>query len=174
MTPVKRERREKMRLRAAVWFAGSVSQAEVARRLGVSPQVVSTWHRGWVDGGADALRSAGPSGARRRVSHERSANVAAVLEAGPEAFGLADLDARAGPATAPGMYPPGGRRVHGSPVRGPLSRARPGPPRASVPTVNPVGTDASRVQVVRRAHDSYPSGLPRRRVRDRWPSVDPR
>jgi transposase len=88
MTPVERERREKMRLRAAGWFAEGVSQAEVARRLDVSPQAVSTWHRGWVEGGADALRSAGPPGARRRVSDERFADVAAVLEAGPEASGF--------------------------------------------------------------------------------------
>jgi hypothetical protein len=45
MTPVEQERREKMRLRAAGWFAEGVSQAEVARRLGGVPQAVSTWHR---------------------------------------------------------------------------------------------------------------------------------
>lgn len=88
MTPVERENREKLRLRAAVWFAEGVSQAEVARRAGVSPQAVSTWHRRWVDGGADALRSAGPPGAHRRVSDEGFAEVAAVLEAGPEASGF--------------------------------------------------------------------------------------
>src|SRR5687768_15904451 len=88
MTPVERERREKMRLRAAGWFAEGVSQAEVARRLDVSPQAVSTWRRKWVEGGADALRSAGPPGARRRLSHEGFADVAAALEAGPEASGF--------------------------------------------------------------------------------------
>ncbi|MGW9211317.1 winged helix-turn-helix domain-containing protein [Embleya sp. NPDC055664] len=70
------------------WFAEGVSQAEVARRVGVSPQAVSTWHRGWVEGGDDALRSAGPLGARRRVSDREFAEVAAVLEAGPEASGF--------------------------------------------------------------------------------------
>jgi transposase len=88
MTPAERERREKMWLRAAGWFAEGVSQAEVARRSGVSPQAVSVWHRAWVDGGADALLSAGPPGAHRRVSHEGFAEVAAVLEAGPEAAGF--------------------------------------------------------------------------------------
>ncbi|MYS83243.1 helix-turn-helix domain-containing protein [Streptomyces sp. SID5474] len=33
------------RLRAAGWFAEGVSQAEVARRSGVSPQAVSVWGR---------------------------------------------------------------------------------------------------------------------------------
>ncbi|MFI6586463.1 winged helix-turn-helix domain-containing protein [Embleya sp. NPDC050493] len=88
MTPVERDRREKLRLRAAGWFAEGVSQAEVARRSGVSPQAVSVWHRAWVDGGVDALRSAGPPGTRRRLSDEGFAEVAAVLEAGPEASGF--------------------------------------------------------------------------------------
>jgi transposase len=70
MSPVGRERRERLRLRAAGWFAEGVSQAEVARRSGVSPRAVSVWHRAWVDGGVDVLRSAGPPGARRRVSDE--------------------------------------------------------------------------------------------------------
>ncbi|MFE3197839.1 winged helix-turn-helix domain-containing protein [Embleya sp. NPDC059237] len=51
-------------------------------------QVVSVWHRAWLDGGADALRSAGPPGARRRASDEGFAEVGAVLEAGPEAAGF--------------------------------------------------------------------------------------
>jgi transposase len=72
-----------LRLRAAVWFAEGVSQAEVARRAGVSPQAVSTWHRRWVDGGAQALRPVGPPGARRRVPDREFAEVATVLEAGP-------------------------------------------------------------------------------------------
>ncbi|MYS84042.1 helix-turn-helix domain-containing protein [Embleya scabrispora] len=88
MPPAERGRREKLRLRAAGWFAEGVSQAEVARRSGVSPQPVSVWHRAWVDGGADALRSAGPPGAHRGASDEGFAEVAAVLEAGPEAAGF--------------------------------------------------------------------------------------
>ncbi len=88
MTPAERSRREDKRLRAAVWFAEKVPQAEVARRLGVSPQAVSKWHKAWVDGGVDALRSAGPPGPARLVSDEEFAEVATVLEAGPEASGF--------------------------------------------------------------------------------------
>lgn len=88
MSPAERERREKLRLRAAGWFAEGVSQAEMARKSGVSPQAVSVWHRAWLDGGVDALRSAGPPGTHRRVSDEGFAEVAAVPEAGPEAAGF--------------------------------------------------------------------------------------
>ncbi|WP_331772938.1 helix-turn-helix domain-containing protein (plasmid) [Embleya sp. NBC_00888] len=88
MSSAERGRREELRLRAAGWLVEGVSQAEVARRSGVSPQAVSVWHRAWVDGGADALRSAGPPGAHRRVSDEGFAEVAAVLEAGSEAAGF--------------------------------------------------------------------------------------
>jgi transposase len=40
-----RDRLEVRRLRAAELFGAGVRQAEVARRLGVSAQAVSGWHR---------------------------------------------------------------------------------------------------------------------------------
>ena len=54
---------ERIRLQAGELFAAGRSQAEVARRLGVSGQNVSRWHARWRSGGSEALRSAGPTGA---------------------------------------------------------------------------------------------------------------
>ncbi|MFI6585676.1 helix-turn-helix domain-containing protein [Embleya sp. NPDC050493] len=90
MPRAERERREKLRSRAAGWFAEGVSHAKVARRSGVSPQALSTWRRRWADKGADALRSVGPPGAHRRVPDERFAEVATACARGP---GRHDCDA---------------------------------------------------------------------------------
>jgi transposase len=62
-----RQRLEARRLRATKLFAAGVRQAEVARQLGVSAQAVSVWHRRFEAGGAQALRSKGPSGPAPRL-----------------------------------------------------------------------------------------------------------
>ena len=63
-----RDRLQARRLRAAELFAAGVHQAEVARQLKVPAQAVSVWQARWSEGGADALRSHGPSGPAPRLS----------------------------------------------------------------------------------------------------------
>jgi len=70
-----RDRLEARRLRAAELFAAGVRQAEVARRLKVSAQAVSVWHRRWQARGTDGLRSRGPSGPAPRLTDQQLANV---------------------------------------------------------------------------------------------------
>ena len=60
---------EQRRRQAARLFARRVSQAEIARQLGVSAQTASRWHARWARGGTRGLRASpraasSPSSAR--------------------------------------------------------------------------------------------------------------
>jgi transposase len=83
-----RDRLQARRLRAAELFAAGVYQAEVGRRLGVSAQAVSVWHARWQRGGAEALRSKGPSGPAPRLSDAQLATVEQALLKGATAHGF--------------------------------------------------------------------------------------
>ncbi|HUK71128.1 MAG TPA: helix-turn-helix domain-containing protein [Streptosporangiaceae bacterium] len=67
LTAAGRARREKVRLRAAEWFAEGVEPPEVARRLRVSCNSAYVWRRRWRVGGKAALASRGPGGAVCRL-----------------------------------------------------------------------------------------------------------
>jgi transposase len=56
----KRQQLQARRLRAADLFTVGIHPAKVARQLGVSRQVASTWHAAWRTGGTSALASRGP------------------------------------------------------------------------------------------------------------------
>jgi transposase len=82
------EAMERARMEAADLFEqGGVSQAEVARRVGVSHQTVSDWHDAWEQGGREALRAAGRAGRLPRITDAQLAEVEAALEKGPRANG---------------------------------------------------------------------------------------
>jgi transposase len=83
-----RDRLQARRLRAGELFATGVRQAEVARQLGVSAQAVSVWHARWRGGGAEALRSRGPSGPAPRLSDAQLARVEQALLEGAGANGF--------------------------------------------------------------------------------------
>ena len=83
----RRRAAEARRLQAAEYFAAGLSQAEVARRLRVSAQAVSVWHRSWRAGGPDALRATAP-GRKPWLSSEQIEQLARVLQAGPQAAGF--------------------------------------------------------------------------------------
>jgi transposase len=83
-----RNRLQARRLRAAELFAGGVTQAEVARQLEVSAQAVSVWHGRWQQGGAEALRSRGPSGPAPRLSDAQLATIEQALLQGAAANGF--------------------------------------------------------------------------------------
>jgi transposase len=69
-------------------FAAGVHQAEVARQLEVSAQAVSVWHARWKQGGAEALRSKGPSGPPPRLSDQQLATVEQALLEGATVNGF--------------------------------------------------------------------------------------
>jgi transposase len=83
-----RDRLQARRLRAAELFAVGVTQAEVARQLGVSAQAVNVWHARFTQGGVEALCSRGPSGPAPRLSDAQLAKVEQALLEGATANGF--------------------------------------------------------------------------------------
>jgi transposase len=80
---------EQRRLQAARKFAKGMTQAEVARRLGVSSMTVSRWWRAWKANGREGLRAAGRAGRKPRLSEAQLARVEKALGEGPSAHGYA-------------------------------------------------------------------------------------
>jgi transposase len=76
------------RLQAARLFAQGLSQAEVARRLGVSRQTASRWHARWLKGGRAGLAGPGRWGRPSRLSDRDWQRVERALLAGPQAHGF--------------------------------------------------------------------------------------
>ena len=83
-----RDRLQARRLGAAELFAAGVRQAEVARRLEVSPQAAWFWPARWSEGGAEALHSRGPRGPAPRLSDAQLATVEQALLEGAGANGF--------------------------------------------------------------------------------------
>jgi transposase len=79
---------EGVRMQAGALFALGHSQAEVARMLGVARQNVSRWHARWQAGGAEALRSAGPTGYAPRLSDAQLHAIDQALRQGARAHGF--------------------------------------------------------------------------------------
>ena len=80
---------EQRRMQAADLFRRGVGPAEIARRLGVSHQIVSEWRKAWRRGGRAALRSAGRVGRPRKLTQAQLARVERALARGAEANGYA-------------------------------------------------------------------------------------
>jgi transposase len=87
-TPAEQQRRERLRLEAAGRFARGDTINEIAHDLRVTPGSVRRWHRAWLDGGIEALRSKGPV-SRERLSPHQWARLEAELGKGPLAHGFA-------------------------------------------------------------------------------------
>lgn len=80
---------ERRRMRAVRLFEQGESQAEVARRLGVSRTTAMRWAQAWEAEGGEALRAAGRAGRKPRLSDEQRDQVEQALLEGPRAFGYA-------------------------------------------------------------------------------------
>lgn len=80
---------EQRRKDAAVLLRKGLSQAEVARRVGVSEMSVSRWARALKKGGVSALRAVGRVGRRPRLDEREYDRIKRVLLEGPEAHGYA-------------------------------------------------------------------------------------
>ena len=85
-----RARRERVRLAAAEWIEEGASDREVAARFRVTRMSANRWRRALAAGGRPALASKGPGGARCRLGPTQLAELQAVLEAGPGAWGWTD------------------------------------------------------------------------------------
>lgn len=80
---------EQRRLEAGKLFAHGIIQAEVARRLGVSPASVHRWYHLWQEQGEAGLRCQVLPGRKSRLSPEQLGQLEEALLAGPAAAGYA-------------------------------------------------------------------------------------
>lgn len=78
---------EQRRMKAARLFDQGMSQAGVARQLGVHRQSVNRWHQAWNKNGTKALKRAGRAGRKPRLQAAQLEQVRRGLKAGPEALG---------------------------------------------------------------------------------------
>src|SRR5229473_4170109 len=78
---------EERRTPAADLFEQGVRPAEIARQLGVCPQIVSDWRNAWRRSGRDGLRGAGRAGRLPKLSPEQLTQVKSALIQGTEANG---------------------------------------------------------------------------------------
>jgi transposase len=85
-----RRRLERRRLRAARLLEEGFSQAEVARRVGVSPVSVFRWTTKIKKHGVDSLRSERWRGRPQELSKDQQAKIIKALKQGAEAHGWAN------------------------------------------------------------------------------------
>lgn len=78
---------QRRRMAAAKLLEQGVSQAEVARRLGVHRQSVIRWARELVKSGRNGLKKAGRAGRRPRLGSADLQAIEAALKRGPQALG---------------------------------------------------------------------------------------
>jgi transposase len=82
---------ERRRLKAVTLFDRGLSQAEVARKVGVHRQSASRWFKVWQSNGAQALKKAGRAGRKPRLTAENLSQLERALKEGPEAHGFGTL-----------------------------------------------------------------------------------
>src|SRR3954466_11631674 len=83
-------RREQVRLEAAEWIEEGATDREVAARFRGTRRWANRRRRALAAGGRSALASKGPGGSRCRLSRAQLEELAALLEAGPVAWGWVD------------------------------------------------------------------------------------
>ncbi|MFD5102831.1 helix-turn-helix domain-containing protein [Streptomyces albidochromogenes] len=79
---------EARRVRAVDLFEDGVSNAEIARAVGVCAESVRRWRRAWEEGGASALRRRAATGRPPKLDDVQVETVRAALERGAQAHGF--------------------------------------------------------------------------------------
>jgi transposase len=82
---------ERRRLKAVKLFDQGLSQAEVARQVGVHRQSANRWFKAWQTHGPQALKQAGRTGRKPRLSAENFLQLERSLKEGPEGNGFGTL-----------------------------------------------------------------------------------
>jgi transposase len=80
---------ERRRIKAAKLFDQGLSQAEVARQVGVHRQSVNRWYSAWQNHGTEALKRAGRAGRKPRLTSENFRQLERALKQGPAAHDFA-------------------------------------------------------------------------------------
>jgi transposase len=78
---------EERRMRAAELFEQGWNRLQVARELGVCHKSASRWYDAWLQGGVDALKSAGATGPNRKLDAVQAELVLRVLLRGAVTYG---------------------------------------------------------------------------------------
>ncbi|HLD69803.1 MAG TPA: winged helix-turn-helix domain-containing protein [Candidatus Omnitrophota bacterium] len=71
ISTLSRKEREKARLKAGKLFQKGITQAEVARRLNVTPAAVHYWHTAWKNRGVKGLQSRGHPGFASKLTDKK-------------------------------------------------------------------------------------------------------
>lgn len=82
--PLTLSEKQVKRLEAAALFAQDLSNAEIARRIGINRKNVSQWYQLWKAGGTEAL-TVRPPGTAPRLSAAQWQQITTALLAGPQA-----------------------------------------------------------------------------------------
>lgn len=82
-----RKDKEKRRLKAAKMFKRGKTQAEIARKLKVTPTAVNQWHSAWHKGGRKALKSKGHPGFSSELTQKNREELKRILMDGPIKYG---------------------------------------------------------------------------------------
>jgi transposase len=83
-----REQREKVRFKAAKLFKKNIPQAEIARRLKVTPAAVNYWHIDWEKAGIKGLKSKGHPGFKSRLTDDNRLVFKRAILKGPLEYGF--------------------------------------------------------------------------------------
>jgi transposase len=83
------ERLEQRRMSAAKWLQRGLSQAAVARQVGVGRSSVNRWAQQLAESGRAGLKQAGRAGRKPRLSAAQLKQIEQQLKRGPEALGYA-------------------------------------------------------------------------------------
>jgi transposase len=78
---------ETRRMKAARLLRQGISEAEVARRVGVHRQSVNRWAGQLAESGVAGLKKAGRAGRKRRLTDDDLEKIKAALKRGPEILG---------------------------------------------------------------------------------------
>ena len=82
-----RKKREATRLKAAKLFKKNIPQAEIARKLKVTPAAVNYWHIAWKKGGKKALKSKGQPGFPSKLTPDKRIVFKEAILKGPLEYG---------------------------------------------------------------------------------------
>ena len=83
------EEREQRRLLAGNLFKKGVSQAEVARQMGVSRQSTSRWYQQFIKEGIAGLRHNGQKGRPSKLTEKQKEQLQVILSKGARKYGFA-------------------------------------------------------------------------------------
>ena len=83
-----RKEKEARRLKAGVLFNKGKTQADVARKCGVTTAAANRWYAAWDKGGQAALKSKGHSGFASSLTPEKRREFKKAILKGPRAFGF--------------------------------------------------------------------------------------